>query len=95
MAVVFESTIKINEDREWYIEIKDTLDGRVEICKTIEDYSKKIEELGSEYGGHIDEVNWNKDENVPPHFMDEIRIAMAKQQAEIEEETGKSLLKDD
>ena len=89
MSVIFTSTIKMADDQTWYIELKDMVDQRVEICKDMDEYSKKIEDLGSDYGGHIDSVNWYKDENVPPYIMDEIRVEMARHQAEIEEKHGK------
>ncbi|NOQ31947.1 MAG: hypothetical protein GQ570_12565 [Helicobacteraceae bacterium] len=91
MGVVFESTIKMGENNEWYIELKDTVDARVEICISLEEYSEKVEELGKDYGGNIDEVKWLKDDNVPPHVMDEIREGMSKIQADIEEKSGKPI----
>lgn len=94
MAVIFESTIKMAEgsNEDWYIELKDTVDGRVEICKDLNEYSKKVEELGADYGGNIDEVKWMKDNNVPLPVMDNIRFEMSRLQKEIEEETGKPLI---
>ena len=91
MAVVFESTIKMNNNLEWYIEVKDTVDGRVKECKDLEEFSKSIEELGADYGGHVDEVKWSKDTNVPEQVIDEIRVKMAEQRAEIEEQTGNTI----
>lgn len=86
MAVVFESLIKINEEGKWYIELTDTVDGRVVICEDLDEYSQKVEDFGGDYGGNIDEVKWSKDENVPPHTMDEIRLEMSKHQEEIEKQ---------
>lgn len=93
MSVIFESTIKMADgsNEDWYIELKDTVDDRVEICSDLTEYSKKVEELGADYGGNIDEVKWMKDENVPLPVMDTIRFEMSKLQREIEEETGKTL----
>jgi len=93
MSVIFTSTIKMADDETWYIELKDMVDQRVEICKDIDEYSQKVEDLGSDYGGNIDKVNWYKDDNVPEHIMDTIRIEMAKHQAEIEEKLGEPLIK--
>lgn len=93
MGVVFTSTIKIDKMDQWYIELVDTVDGRSAICYSIDEYSKQVEDFGSDYGGHIDEVKWEKDDNVPPHAMDEIRADMAKHQAEIEEKHGEPLVK--
>jgi hypothetical protein len=93
MSVVFISTIKMDSEQNWYIELKDMVDQRVEICRDMDEYAQKVEDLGSDYGGNIDSVNWYKDENVPPHVMDEIRFEMAKHQAEIEETRGEPLNK--
>jgi len=97
MAVIFESTIKMAEGshEDWYIELRDTVDDRVEICKDLSEYSKKVEELGSDYGGNIDEVRWSKDDNVPLPIMDTIRFEMSKLQKEIEEEIGKPLINEE
>lgn len=82
MSVIFEANIKVNRVGNWYIEIKDTVDGRVEICNNLEEFSTKIEEMGTDYGGQIDEVKWNVDENVRPDQLDEVRLGMAKYQEE-------------
>jgi hypothetical protein len=76
MAVVFESTIKNDGIGGWYIELKDTTDNRVEICKDIKEYEEKIEKLGEDYGGRIDEVKWLKDDDVDDLIMNEVRIQM-------------------
>ena len=93
MSVIFTSTIKMADDQTWYIELKDMVDQRIEICKDMDEYSQKVEDLGSDYGGNIDSVNWYKDDNVPEHVMDTIRMEMAKHQAEIEEKLGEPLIK--
>ena len=94
MSVIFESTIKMAEgsNEDWYIELKDCVDDRIVICADLSEYSKKVEELGADYGGNIDEVIWQKDDNVPLPVMDSIRFEMSKLQKEIEEETGKPLV---
>ena len=84
MSVIFESVIKCNNLGFAYIELKDTVDGRVEICNDLEDFSKKIEKLGADYGGRIDEVKWSADEDVPQSEIDKIKLAMQKYQEEIE-----------
>jgi len=93
MAVIFESTIKMVEGskEDWFIELKDCVDDRVAICADLSEYSKKVEELGADYGGNIDEVIWMKADDVPLPVMDEIRFEMSKLQREIEEETGKKI----
>ncbi len=93
MAVVFEAVIKINEDLNWFIELTDTVDGRVHNCLDVDEFSQKVEDFGGDYGGNIDEVKWSKDDNVSPQDMDELRMLMAQQQDEIEKlkaEAGES-----
>ncbi len=84
MAVIFESVIKIDDEGKWFVELTDTVDGRVAICEDLDEYSQKVEDFGGDYGGRIDEVKWSKDDNVPPHTMDEIRLEMSKHQEELE-----------
>jgi len=91
MSVVFEARIKMNEDDSWYIQLKDTVDERVASCATIEELESKIEEFGQDYGGHVDEVKWLKDDDVLPPVMDEIRLKMAEQRSKIEETTGETI----
>ena len=93
MSVIFTSTIKMADDQTWYIELKDMVDERVAICKDIDEYSQKVEDFGSDYGGNIETVNWYKDDNVPPYVMDQIRSEMARHQADIEESLGESITK--
>jgi hypothetical protein len=91
MSVIFEATIKMDETDGWYIILKDTVDGREESCLNIEELEKKIEEFGQDYGGHVDEVKWLKDDDVLPPVMDEIRVMMALARAKIEETTGEAI----
>ena len=86
MAVIFESLIKIDEEGKWFIELTDTVDGRMAVCHDLDEYSQKVEDYGGDYGGRIDEVKWSKHEDVPPHTMDEIRLEMSKHQEEIEKQ---------
>lgn len=86
--VIFEATIKNDKAGGWFIELKDTQDGRVEICKDLDEFEEKIEMLGDDYGGHIDEVRWLKDDDLHPAAMDQIRALMAEKRAKIEEERG-------
>ncbi|MDF1882730.1 hypothetical protein JHD49_02135 [Sulfurimonas sp. SAG-AH-194-C21] len=92
MSVVFEATIKVNIDKKnWHIELRDTVDDRMVKCLTFELFEEKLEELGQDYGGNIDEVRWMKDEDVSPHMMDELRMKMAEAKARIEESTGEAI----
>ena len=91
MAVIFTSTIKIDDAGKWYFELRDEEDGRMEICADLDEFETKIEALGADYGGHIDEVRWMKDENVPPHVMDLLRAEMATRREKIEEQRGEKI----
>jgi len=91
MAVIFTATIKMDEQGKWCIELKDMVDERVATCFDMEEFSAKVEDFGSDYGGNIDSVNWYKDDNVPEYVMDEIRQKMADHKAEIEEKIGDTL----
>jgi hypothetical protein len=57
----------------------------------MDDFETKVEELGADYGGHIDKVNWIQDEGMPPYVIDEIRTIMAEHRAKIEEESGEPI----
>ena len=90
MAVIFEARVKMDNLR-WYIELQDMTDGRVTNCTDLDDFSKKVQEFGDDYGGNIDEVRWTKDENVPEQVIDELRVKMAEHRESIEEETGNKI----
>ena len=74
--VVFEALVKNDENGGWFIELKDTVDGRVVICKDLKEFEVKIQELGSDYGGRVDEVKWISDESLSPQNMQEVRVGM-------------------
>lgn len=86
MGVVFESRIKVDPDGKWYIVLTDTIDDKVAVCRDLDEYSQKIEEFGADYGANIDEVKWSKDDNVPPHTIDELRLEMSRHQEDIEKQ---------
>ena len=91
MGVVFEAVIKVDETLNWYIELTDTVDGRVHNCLDMDEFSQKVEDFGGDYGGNIDEVKWSKDEDVPEQVIDELRVKMAEHRESIEEETGNKI----
>ena len=91
MAVIFEAKICVNSDETWFIELKDTVDGKVMLCSNLEELETNIEKLGEDYGGHIDEVKWLKEDNVPEIIMDELRVKMAEHREKIESERGESI----
>ena len=94
MSLIFESKIKVDDNNEWFIELTDTSDGRVEICKNMNEYKEKFEKMGEDYGGNVDQVVWSQDANIPPYHIDEIRQAMAELQTEVEEKQGRPLMED-
>lgn len=83
MKVIFESTIKENGMGGWFIQLKDTIDGRIENCNDLEEYSQTIEKMGQDYGGHIDEVKWIVEDNVTPEHLFEVKGKMAKYHKEM------------
>ena len=92
MAVIFQAKICVNDDGEtWFIELKDTVDGKIMLCNNLEELETNVEKLGEEYGGHVDEVKWTKEDNVPEIIMDEIRVKMAEHRETIETERGSSI----
>jgi len=91
MAVIFEAKICANADDTWFIELKDMVDGKIMLCNTLEELETNIEKLGEDYGGHIDEVKWTKEDGVSEIIMDEIRVKMAEHREKIENERGASI----
>ncbi len=86
MSVIIQSTIKSNPLGRWYIELKDTSEeNSTEICLDIEEYAKKIEIMGTEYGGDI-EIAWQSDENVTQMQIHEVRMQINAYQAKEEAE---------
>lgn len=76
MAVVFEALVKNNDDGGWFIELKDTVDGRVVTCKGLKEFEIKIQELAEDYGGRVDEVKWISHESLSPENMQKVRVGM-------------------
>ena len=75
-VVVFEATVKNDENGGWFIELKDTVDGRVEICKDLKVFEETIQKMGEDYGGRIDEVKWISHESLSPQNEQKVRVAM-------------------
>ncbi len=85
MSVVFEARIKNRGEspHDWFIELTDIISNKTEVCNNLEEFSKKIEELGAEYNGKIDEVKWSKDDNVTQDQYSDINAGMRKYQEEL------------
>ena len=85
MAVI-ESIIKTDSIGRWYIEISDTMkEDSSEICYDIEDYAKKVEKMGEDYGPSV-EIMWSSDEGVTPTQIHEVRMQIMAHEARIEQE---------
>jgi len=74
--VVFEALVKNDKNDDWFIELKDTTDGRVVVCKNLKEFEVKIQELAEDYGGRVDEVNWISHESLSPQNEQKLRVAM-------------------
>jgi len=91
MAVVFEAKVCVNEGDTWLIELKDTVDGKIMLCNDLDELETNIEKLGEDYGGHIDEVKWLKEDDVSEIIMDDLRVKMAEHREKIETDRGESI----
>ena len=76
MSVVFEALVKNDKDGDWFIELKDTVDGRVVVCKDLIEFEAKIQELGNDYGGRVDEVKWISHKDLTPENEQKLRVGM-------------------
>ena len=76
MAVVFEALVKNDENGGWFIELKDTLDNRMVVCKNLQEFEVQIQELANDYGGRVDEVKWISHESLSPENMQKVRVGM-------------------
>jgi hypothetical protein len=74
--VIFEAIVKNDDLGGWFIELKDTVDGRVEVCKNLEVFEKTIQKMGEDYGGKIDEVKWISHKSLTPENEQKVRVAM-------------------
>ena len=77
MSAKFTANIEEDTNNQgWLIRLTDTVDDRVAICKSLEEFKKNIEELGDDYGGDV-EVIWSKNQDVTDIHFKEIHNAMA------------------
>lgn len=74
--VVFEATVKNDKQGRCFIELKDTVDGRVEVCEDLKIFEETIQKMGENYGGRIDEVKWISHESLSPQNEQKVRVAM-------------------
>ena len=85
MAVKFISYVESDKIGGWYIKLVDTLENNEVICKDLDEYKTKIEDMGSEYGNDI-EVQWIRSKYLTPTNITELQEAMAKLQEEYQSE---------
>jgi hypothetical protein len=72
----------------WFIKLTDTFDNKEVICKDLDEYKEKIEDMGSEYGNDI-EVQWTRSQLLTAANYEDIEAKMAKLQEEYQEEIDK------
>jgi hypothetical protein len=84
MSVILKANIE-EDKNNWIIHITDTSDNTEVICDSLEDFSIKIEEMGSEYGNDV-EVVWSKNPDVTDEHFKEIHTQMAKYKEEEKKE---------
>ena len=94
MAVKFISHVEQNGVGNWYIKLTDTLEEKDVICKDLDDYAAKIEELGADYGGDI-EVVWTRSQLLSPANYQDLEDKMAAMQEKYQEEIDKINNKND
>ncbi len=88
MAVKFISHVEQDKTGNWFIKLTDTLEESEVICKDLDDYATKIEELGGEYGGDI-EVVWTRSQLLSPANYQDLEEKMAKMQEKYQEDIDK------
>ena len=77
MSAKFTANIEENTNEEgWLIRLTDTVDDRMALCYSLEEFKNKIEEFGDDYGGDV-EVIWRKDQDVTDKHFKEIHDGMA------------------
>ena len=88
MAVKFISHVDQDENGNWFIKLTDTLEEKDVICKDLDEYAIKIEELGLEYGGDI-EVVWTRSQLLTPDNYQDLEDKMAVMQEKYQDEIDK------
>ena len=86
-------TANIEEDintKGWLIRLTDTVDNRVALCKSLEEFKTNIEEFGEDYGGDV-EVLWSKNQDVTDIHFKEIHNGMAAFKEEEPEDKSENL----
>ncbi len=84
--IIFEALVKNSEDGGWFIELKDTTDNRMLICKSLEEFEVQIQKLAEDYGGRVDEVTWISHESLTPENEQKLRVGMMEYHEKYKEE---------
>ena len=84
-AVKFISHVEQNNNGGWQIKLTDTFDDTSVVCKDLEQYKEKLEDMGSEYGNDI-EVQWTRAKDLSPLHIEELQEKMAKLQEEYQKD---------
>jgi hypothetical protein len=85
MAVEFISYVDEDSLGNWFIELTDTLEDTSVVCKDLNEYKEKIEDLGSKYANDIT-VKWTRSKTLSPRSYEELSTEMEKLQKEYESE---------
>ena len=93
MAVKFISHVDQDGLGNWFIKLTDTLEESSVLCKDLDEYTNKIEELGAEYGGEI-EVVWTRSNLLTPANHQDLQEQMAILQEKYKEEIDRINNKD-
>jgi len=86
-------TANIEEDKNdggWLIRLTDTVDNRMAICKSLEEFKVKLEEFGDDYGGDV-EVAWGKNKDVTDEHFKEIHNGMSAYKEDEVEDTAENI----
>jgi hypothetical protein len=96
MEVIFDATIKMNDDDTgWYIELEDSDTGEVEKCDSMEIFEEKLDNMSEKYSGRLDEVRRSKDEDVSPFYLNEVRLGLIAMEEQINREKEELIAKNE
>ena len=84
-AVKFISYVEQDGLGNWYIKLTDTFDNAEVICKNLDEYKIRLEDMAAEYGNDI-EVQWIRSKDLNPANIQDLQDKMAQLQKEYEDE---------
>lgn len=78
--------IKPNEtDEGWFLEVINSITGKVFNCRTLEEMNENIETLYGLYPGHELQVMWLPSHDAEPEHIEEVRTLIGAIQKEMDE----------